>query len=77
VAFELTYEVDGVAAATPAALLLKFGKLLGLLGFASGTSAQRSSGVVVATVAEVPPPGVHAAPAEHVFHLCACFQTFV
>jgi hypothetical protein len=31
----------------------------------------------VATAAEVPPLGVHAAPVEHVFHLCACFQTSV
>jgi hypothetical protein len=30
----------GVAAATPVALLLKSRQLLGLLGFASGTSAQ-------------------------------------
>jgi hypothetical protein len=34
----------GVDAAAPAALLLKSDQLLGLLGFASGTSAQWSSG---------------------------------
>jgi hypothetical protein len=39
----------GVIAVAPAALLLKSDQLLGLLGFASGTSAQWSSGVVVAT----------------------------
>jgi hypothetical protein len=40
-ASKLVSEVEvGVAAAAPAALLLKSGQLLGLLGFASGTSAQ-------------------------------------
>jgi hypothetical protein len=67
----------GVVVATPAALLLKSGQLLGLLRFASGTSAQWSSGVAVATTAEVPPPGVPIAPAEHAFHPCTCFQTSV
>jgi hypothetical protein len=31
----------------------------------------------VAIAAEVPLPGVPAAPAEHAFHLCAYFQTSV
>jgi hypothetical protein len=31
----------------------------------------------VANAAEVPPPRVPAAPFEHDFHLCACFQTSV
>jgi hypothetical protein len=60
----------GVAAA---ALLLRCGQFLGLLGFASGTSIQYSSGVAGATATEVPPPRVPAAPAEHAFHLCAYF----
>ena len=67
----------GVAAAAPAALLLTSSQLLELSGFASGTSAQWSSGVAVATAAELPPPRVPAAPAEHFFHLCACSQTSV
>jgi hypothetical protein len=47
---ELASKVEvGVAATAPAALLLKSGQLLGLLGFASGTSVQWSSGVAVAT----------------------------
>jgi hypothetical protein len=37
---ELASDVDVGVAAAPAALLLKSGQLLGLLGFASGTSAQ-------------------------------------
>jgi hypothetical protein len=41
VASELASEVEvGVAAAAPAVLLLKSDQLLGLLGFASGTSIQ-------------------------------------
>ena len=67
----------GVAAVAPAALLLKSGQLLGLLGFESGTSVQWSSGVAVATAPDLPPPGVPAASAEHAFHLCACAQTSV
>jgi hypothetical protein len=67
----------GVAAATPVALLLESIQSLGLLEFALETSSQWSSGVAVATAAEVPPPGVPAVPAEHVFHLCACCQTSV
>jgi hypothetical protein len=78
VASKLASEVEvGVAAVAPAALLLKSGQLLGLLGFESGTSVQWSSGVAVATAAEVPPPWVPAAPAEHAFHICTCFQTSI
>jgi hypothetical protein len=78
VASELAPEVGvGVAVTAPATLLLKSGQLLGLLGFASGTSVQWSSGVAVANAAEVPPLGVSATPAEHAFHLCAYFQTSV
>jgi hypothetical protein len=78
VASELAHEVEvGVATAAPAALLLKSDQWLGLLGFALGTSSQWSSGAAVATVAELPPLGVLAAPAEHVFHLCTCSQTSV
>jgi hypothetical protein len=41
VAFALASEVEvGVAAAAPAALMLKSGQSLGLLEFASGTSIQ-------------------------------------
>jgi hypothetical protein len=67
-----------VAAAAPAASLLRSDHLLGLLGSASGTSAQWSSGVAVATAAaELHPPRVPAAPAEHALHLYACYQTSV
>jgi hypothetical protein len=62
----------GVAAAAPAALLLGSDQLFGLLGSASRTSAQLSSGVAVATAAELPPPGVFAVLAEHALHLCVC-----
>src|SRR5690242_10792884 len=73
VASELAPEVEvGVAAVAPTALLLKSDQLLGLLGFASGTSDQWSSGVAVATATKLPPPWLHAAPAEHAFHLCPC-----
>jgi hypothetical protein len=75
---ELAPKVEvGVAAATPTALLLKSDQWLGLLGFTSGISAQWSSGLAVATAAELPPPGVLPAPAEHVFHICACSQTSI
>jgi hypothetical protein len=78
VAFELALEAEvRVAAAAPAALLLKFDQSRGLLGFASGTSAYWSSGVGEATAAKLPVPGVPAAPAEHVFHLCACSETSI
>jgi hypothetical protein len=72
VASALAHEVEVGVAAAPAALLLESDQLLGLLGFASGTSAQLSSGVAVATAAELPPPRVPTALVEHVFHLCAC-----
>jgi hypothetical protein len=69
----LAPEVEvGVAAATLAASLLKFDQFLGLLGSASGTSTQWSSGVAVATAAELHLPGVPAVLAEHALHLCAC-----
>jgi hypothetical protein len=64
----------GVAAAAP---LLKSDQLLGLLGSASGTSAQWSSGVAVATAAELHPPRVPVVLAQHALHLCACSQTSV
>jgi hypothetical protein len=66
-----------VATAVPSALLLGSNQLLRPLGSASRTSAQLSSGVVVATAAELPPPGVPDVLAEHALHLCACSQTFV
>jgi hypothetical protein len=47
----------GVAAAALAALLLGSDQFLGLLESALGTSAQWSSGVVVATTAELHLPG--------------------
>jgi hypothetical protein len=61
----------GVAAAAPAASLLRFDQLLGLLESASGTFAQWSSVVVVATAAELHLPKVPAVLAEHALHLCA------
>jgi hypothetical protein len=67
----------GVAAIAPAALLLKSDQLLGLLRFASGTSSQWSLGVAVANAAELPPPRVSDALAEHAFYLCAYSQTSV
>jgi hypothetical protein len=68
VASELASEVEvGVAAAAPAVLLLTSDQLLGLLGFALGTSAQWSSRVAVATAAELPHPWVLTAPVEHAF----------
>ena len=67
-----------VAAAAPAASLLKSDQLPELLGSASRTFAQWSSRVVVANaVAELPLPGVPVALAEHALHLCACSQTSV
>ena len=67
-----------VAAAAPAALLLKSVQLLGLLGSASRTFAQWSSGVAMANVvAWLPPLGVPAILAEHALHLCACSQTYI
>jgi hypothetical protein len=68
----------GVAAAVPAASLLRFDQLPGLLGSASRTFAQWSLGVAGANAAaELPPPGVPVALAEHASHLCACSQTSV
>jgi hypothetical protein len=67
-----------VAAAAPVASLLRSDQLPELLGSASRTFAQLSSGVAVANATtELPPPGVHAALAEHASHLCACSQTSV
>jgi hypothetical protein len=78
VASGLAPEVEvGVAAAAPTASLLRSDQLLGLLGSASGTSGQWSSGVAVATAAELHLPGMPAAPAEHAWHLCACSQTSI
>jgi hypothetical protein len=75
---ELAFEAEmGVAAAALAALLLWFDQSIGLLESASGTSAQQSSMVAVATAAELPPPRVPTAPAEHALHLGACSQTSV
>jgi hypothetical protein len=67
-----------VAAAAPAASLLRSNQLLGLLVSASRTFAQWSSGVAVANaVAGLPPPGAPAVLTEHTSHLCACSQTSV
>jgi hypothetical protein len=78
VAFGLALEAEaGVAAAAPAASLLRSNQLLGLLESASGTFAQWSSVVAMATAAELHLPGVPAVPTEHALHLCACSQAFV
>jgi hypothetical protein len=78
VASGLAPEVEvGVAAVAPAASLLKSDQLLELLVSASGTSAQWSSGVAVATAAELHLLGVPAVLDEHALHLCACSQTSV
>jgi hypothetical protein len=79
VASGLALEAEvGVAAAAPAASLLRSDQLLGLLESASGTFAQWSSVVAVATAtAELHLPGVPAVLAEHALHLCACSQTSV
>jgi hypothetical protein len=78
VASELAPEVEvGVVAAAPAASLLRSDQLLGLLESTSGTFAQWSTGVAVATAAELHLPGVPAVLAEHALYLCACFQTSV
>jgi hypothetical protein len=62
-----------VATAKPAASLLTSDQLPELPGSASRTFAQWSSRVAVANaVAELPPPGVPAALAEHASHLYAC-----
>jgi hypothetical protein len=67
-----------VAAAAPAAWLLRSDQLPRLLGSASRTFAQWSSGVAVANAAaELLPLGVPAVLAEHASHLYACSQTSV
>jgi hypothetical protein len=60
-----------------AASLLRSDQLFGLLGSASGTSAQWSLGVAVATGAELHLPRVPAAPVEHALHHGACSQISV
>jgi uncharacterized membrane protein len=79
VASKLALEAEVVvAAAEPAASLLMSDQLPELPGSASRTSAQWSSGVVVANAAaELPPLGVLAALAEHASHLYAFSQTSV
>jgi hypothetical protein len=79
VASEIALEVEvAVAAAVPAALLIGSDQSLGLRESASGTSAQLSSGVAVATsAAELPPPRVPTVLAEHALHLYACSQTSI
>jgi hypothetical protein len=79
VASELALKAEvGVVVVVPAALLLRSDQSLGLLGSASGTSVQLSSGAAVATAAaELPPPGVPAIPTEHALHLGAYSQTSV
>lgn len=67
----------GVATAALAASLLGSNQSLGLLESALGTSAQWSSGVVVATAAELHLPRLPAAPAEHALHLGAYSRTSV
>jgi hypothetical protein len=79
VASGLALEAEAVvAAAAPVTWLLWSDRLPGLLGSASRTSAQWSSGVAVANAtAGLPPLGVPAVLAEHASHLCACSQTFI
>jgi hypothetical protein len=75
VASGLALEAEVVVAA---ASLLMSDQLPKLPESASRTSAQWLSGVVAANAAaELPPPGVPAALAEHASHLCACSQTSV
>jgi hypothetical protein len=77
VASGLAPEVEvGVVVAAPA-LLLRSDQLLGLLVYTLGTSSQWSSGVAVATAAELHLPRVPTVLAEHALHLSACFQTSV
>jgi hypothetical protein len=66
-----------VVVAAPVASLLRSDQLLGLLGSASGTSAQWSSGVAVATASELHLPRVPAVLVEHALHLGASSQTSV
>jgi hypothetical protein len=79
VASELALEAEvGVAAAAPAASLLRSDQLPELPKFASQISAQLSSGVAVATAAiGLHAPRVPVVPAEHALHLCACYQISV
>jgi hypothetical protein len=78
VASGLAPEVEvRVVVAAPAASLLRSDQSLGLLRSASGTSAQWSSRVVVATAVELHLPRGLAAPAEHALHLGTCPQTSV
>jgi hypothetical protein len=67
----------GVATAASAASLLESDQLLGLLVSASGTSAQWSSGVAVATAIELHLPRMPVVLAEHALHPCACSQTSI
>jgi hypothetical protein len=65
-----------VATAALAALLLRYVRLPKLLGSASGTFAQWSSGATVANAAAgLPPLRVPAVLVEHTSHLCTCSQT--
>jgi hypothetical protein len=65
-----------VAAAAPAAWLLRSDQLPELLGFASRTFVQWSSVVAVANAAAgLLLLGVPTVQAEHASHLCACSQT--
>jgi hypothetical protein len=67
-----------VAAAAPAAWLLRSDQLPGPLGSASKTSTQWSLVVAVATAAAgLLPLGVPVVQAENASHLCACSQTYV
>jgi hypothetical protein len=79
VASRLAPEAEvGVAAAALAAFLLRSDQLPRLLGSASRTFAQWSSGVAMANAnAGLHPLGVPAVLAEHASHLCACSQTSV
>jgi hypothetical protein len=79
VASRLALEAEVVvAAAAPAALLLKSDQFPELPRSASRTFAQWSSRVAVANAAAgLPPLGVPAVLAEHASHLCACSQTSI
>jgi hypothetical protein len=68
----------GVAAAAPAALLLRSNQFPELPESTSRTFAQWSSGVAVANAPmELPPLGVPTVPTEQASLLCACSQTSV
>jgi hypothetical protein len=68
----LEVEVE-VVVATPVAWLPRSNQLLELPEFASETFTPLSLGVVVATTAGVPHPGVPAALVGHAFHLDVCY----